>query len=72
MLQSLFDKVVDLQACNFIKKRLQPRFFLCKYSKIFKNTCFEEHLRTATSKRSLQLKFLFPPQYFFSFLGWLE
>ena len=27
MLESLFNKVADLQACNFIKKRLLHRFF---------------------------------------------
>ena len=36
-----FNKNVGLQACNFIKKRLQHR---CKYCQIFKNTYFEEHL----------------------------
>ena len=28
LLESLFNKVVGLKACNFIKKRLQHRFFL--------------------------------------------
>ena len=37
-----------LQGCSFIKKRLQDRCFLW-YCKIFKNTCFEEHLRTVGS-----------------------
>ena len=36
VLESLFNKFVDLQACNFIKKRLQHRYFSCEYCKIFK------------------------------------
>ena len=30
MLKSLFNRVVVLQACNFIKKRLQPKCFLAE------------------------------------------
>ena len=41
MLEFLFNKVADL-ACNFIKKRLQERFFPRPY--------FEEHLRIAASE----------------------
>ena len=47
---SLFlNKNVDLQSWNFIKKRLQRRFFSCGYCKIFKNTWFGEHLWTASN-----------------------
>ena len=47
-LESLFDKVAGLQACNFIKKGLQHRCFavICEF---LKNTYFEEHLRTIAS-----------------------
>ena len=43
-----------MQACNFIKKRLQRRCFPLNIAKntflrIFKNTYFEEHLLTAVS-----------------------
>ena len=38
----------NLQACYFIKERLQ-HMFPFEYRKIFKNTYFEEHLRTAAS-----------------------
>ena len=41
-----------LQTCNFIKKRLQHRYFpvlSSEYFEIFKNTYFEEHLLTAAS-----------------------
>ena len=37
MLVSLCNKITDLQACNFIKKRLQHRCFFCEYCEI--NTC---------------------------------
>ena len=37
----LFNKVAGFLACNFIKKRLQHRFFCSEYSKIFKNIYFE-------------------------------
>ena len=47
MLQSLFNKVAGLQACSFIKKRLQDWCFPCKYCEIFKNSFFEEYLRMA-------------------------
>ena len=42
--ESLFNKVVGLQACNFLEKRLQQRYFPEKYAKflrtpILKNIC---------------------------------
>ena len=49
VLESLFIKVADLQAYSFIKKRLQHRRFPAKSMKVFKNTYFEEHLRTTAS-----------------------
>ena len=52
MLESLFHKVADLQACNFIKKRLQHRCF--SVAKFLQNTYFEEHLRTAASELTLR------------------
>ena len=47
MLESLFDKVTGLMACNSIKKRLQDRCFslnVAKFCKIFKNSFFIEYL----------------------------
>ena len=44
---SLFNKVTELQAFNFIKKKLQHGCFSVKYCEIFKNTYFEENLQTA-------------------------
>ena len=37
------------QVCSFIKKRHQHFHFSLFYFENFKNTCFEEHLRTAAS-----------------------
>ena len=49
VLESLFNKVAGLQACNFIKKRLQHRYFPVKIAKFFKKTFFEEYLRKTAS-----------------------
>ena len=38
-----------MKACNFIKNRLQRRYFSFEYCESPKNTCFEEHLRAAAS-----------------------
>ena len=53
VLESLFIKVTDLnpKIPNFIKKRLQRRCFPVNNREIFKNTYFQEHLRTASSER---------------------
>ena len=47
VLELFFNIVAGLEDWNCIKKRLQHRCFFCEYCKIFKNTYFEEHLRTA-------------------------
>ena len=44
MLKSIFINIVDLKGCNFIKKRLQHRWFPVKFAKflaapILKNIC---------------------------------
>ena len=51
MLESLFNKFIGLQACNFTKKRVQHRRFTVNIAN-FKNTYFEKHLRTAGSDSS--------------------
>ena len=43
MLESLFNKIAGLKACNFTKKRLQHRSFLVNIAK-FSRTAFIEHL----------------------------
>ena len=43
-------QVLELEnTCNFIKKKTPTEVFSCEYYEIFKNTCFEERLRTAGS-----------------------
>ena len=39
LLESLFNKVAGIQACNFLKKTL-PQVFSCEYCHIFKNIFF--------------------------------
>ena len=45
----VFIKVIDLQASNCIKKGASTQKFSCEYQEIYKNTYFEEHLRTDVS-----------------------
>ena len=40
LLESLFNKVVGPEACNFIKKRLQYNFFYCESCIILKDMLF--------------------------------
>ena len=49
VLESLFNKVVGFQACNFIKKETPTPVFSCEYKGVFKNTPFEEYLQMAAS-----------------------
>ena len=51
VLESLFNKFIGLQVCNFTKKRLQHKLFPVNIVN-FKNTYFEKHLRTAGSDSS--------------------
>ena len=50
---------VFCKAWNFIKKRLQHKRFLCEIYEIFKNTYFEEHLRTTDSTFLANVAILF-------------
>ena len=43
-LESPFNKVAGLKACNFIKKRLQHRCFLVKFAKFLRTLFFTKHL----------------------------
>ena len=45
MLESLFNKVAGLKACNFIKKRLKHSCFPVNIEKILRTAFFKEHLR---------------------------
>ena len=51
VLESFFDKVTGLQACNCTKKRLQHSHFPGNIAN-FKNTYFEKHMPTAASDSS--------------------
>ena len=44
MLESLFNKNKDVNACNFIKKRLQNTCFPFKFVKRLRTPSFTEHL----------------------------
>ena len=41
----VFFKYADLETCNFIKKRLQRRFFPLKLAKFLRLSFFTEHVR---------------------------
>ena len=51
VLESLFNRVAGLKACNFIKRdsNTATQVFSWEYCKIFKNTYSEENLRTTAS-----------------------
>ena len=51
VLESLFNKLIGLRACNFTKKRLQHRHFPVNIAN-FKNTYFEKLLRIPGSDSS--------------------
>ena len=44
VLESLFNEVAGLNACNFIKKRLQHKFFPVNIAKFFRTAILVEHL----------------------------
>ena len=45
-------KPASLQACNFVKKWTPTQIFPCKYCETFKNIHFDNHLRTAVSRKT--------------------
>ena len=51
MLESLFNKVAGLKACNFIEKRLQHSFFPVKFTKFLRTYFFTKHLVAASEFR---------------------
>ena len=54
VLKSLLNKAAGLQACNFIKKRLQFRFS-CEYCEVFKNNFFYRTPSAAASDIWIQV-----------------
>ena len=49
VLESLFEKVAGLKACNFIKKRPQHRCFPVNIAKFLRATFFNRTLQKTTS-----------------------
>ena len=45
VLESIFDKVVFLQACNFVKKETPMKVSSCEYCRILRTTFLTEHLQ---------------------------
>ena len=57
MLESLFNKIADLQLAVFKKTRLQDKLFSFKYRVNFLSPFFTEYLWMAASGFNLKLKF---------------
>ena len=58
VVESLFNRVASIQACNIIK---EGQVFFCKILENVKNTYFEEHVQTTASISSSFLwVFVFP------------
>ena len=69
-----FNKYAGLKACNFIKKRLQHRFFPVKFAKILRTPFFTEHVRWLLLEISHELSlYCIWEQWMVSFRGtyWL-
>ena len=49
MLESLFNEVAGFQACKFIKKRLQHRYFSVNNAKFLRNLLHRTHLVAASA-----------------------
>ena len=50
VLETIFNKVTGLKACNFIKKETPTQVFSCEYHKMFENICFYGKPPVAASK----------------------
>ena len=66
LLESLFNKITGLKACNFIKKRFRLSCFPAKSAKF---CYFEEHLKTTTSVYTF-LSRVISSIFFFLISGW--
>ena len=58
-MESVFNKVAGLQARNYIKKDTLTQVFSCEICEIFKNTYFEELIRTTASNLNTLSKFCY-------------
>ena len=56
-MESLLNKVVSLQAWNFILNEAPTQVFSCEIYEIIDNTYFEEHLRTSVFWKILLTNF---------------
>ena len=61
VLESLLNKAAGLQACNFIKRRLQHRHFPVKFGKFLRTPIFEKYLRTTASVLSFSWHLCWSP-----------
>ena len=52
MLESLFNKVLDVKAYSIVKKRLQRRCFPVNMKQLLRTPYLEKHLRMTASARS--------------------
>ena len=53
MLESLFNKIEELKACNFITKETPTQVYSCEYFKICKKTFFYRTHPVAASESSI-------------------
>ena len=63
LLESLFNRVTVLRPCNFIKKKLQHRWFSLKFAKFLRSPFFTEHHQWLLLKNGLQRKYEISPVY---------
>ena len=63
--------LIQLQACNFIKKETLAQVISCEFCKFSKNTSFREHLRTTVSLRNISYLPLRLQDKYFILLKWM-
>ena len=72
VLESLFKEVAGLQACNFIKNRIQHRCFPVNITKFLRTPFFKEHLRWLLLKSILHKIQRNAELYLVSILLWIN
>ena len=58
MLKFVFNKVADSKACNFIKKRLQHKFFPMKFANSLRIPFFYKKPPVAASENNYSISYL--------------
>ena len=71
MLEPPFNEVVGLDACNFIKNRLQHRWFSVEFAK-FLTSFITEHLQWLLLKGVKSLHILHFSQHLYSLMNFIE